>query len=283
MLLLTVLFSLLLLRIWGSGKPVQKDGWFMVTQEFFQQYRFLTSKQCGVILASIIASLLFFSFIHSVLESISGWFAALFAVLVLIYCYGRGDWAACARQYISAWHRKNWQAGAEAAQQVGVDTYEIAPEDWLELNHRVVMALAYQGFERLFVILFWYCIGGILPILAYRLIAISRDETEDPAEEEQLTRILWLFEWPVVRVFGMSLAITGNFNSCFARVSDFFFDTRKSTQHTLVNFVEASLAVEEQEIQDPRCGERELREILHLYSRTTILWVCVIALLTLFF
>lgn len=282
MLLLTVLFSLLLIRIWGSGKPVQKDTWFWVSQEFFSQFKWLADKRCGVIAVSIATGLIVAAFLHSTLASISGWLAALFAVVVLIYCTGRGDWAVGARRYISAWHRKDWLAGAQAAQSVGVNNYEVDTDDWLELNHRVVMALAYQGFERLFVVLFWYCIGGILPILAYRLIALSRDESEDADEEEQLARVLWLFEWPVVRVFGLSLAVTGNFSSCFARLGDFILDTTNSTQQTLVNFVEAALSVEAQEIEDPRCGERELREILHLYSRTTVLWVCIIALLTIF-
>ncbi|BFM06392.1 regulatory signaling modulator protein AmpE [Halioxenophilus aromaticivorans] len=283
MLLITVLFALLLIRIWGSGAPVQKDGWFFAIHEFFSEFEALARRPCGTVMAAVIASLVAVYFVHSLLASISGWFAALFAVVIFIYATGRGDWAVSARQYISAWHGKDWAAASVTAQELGVSAYDIDGDDWAELNHRLVAALAYQGFERLFVILFWFCLGGVLPILAYRLIALSRDETEDADEEEQLSRVLWILEWPALRVFGLSLAITGNFSSCFARFKQFLTDTTNSTQQTLVFFVESALSVAEQEVQDPRFGERELREILHLYSRTMVLWVCVIALFAIFF
>jgi len=283
MLLITILLSLLLVQIWGSGKPLQKDHWFFVFVDFFSQMGAIARLTLGAFIAALVVSLVAVYFVYSSLHAISGWFAALFSVLIFVYAMGREQWDVNARTYISAWHSKDWDSAIAAAQNLDVNTYEIDAEDWTELNHEMVSALAYQGFERLFVILFWFCLGGVLAILAYRLIALYHQQTENLQEEEQLGKVLWLMEWPAVRLFGLSLAITGNFSSCFHRFRQFCFDARASTEQLLVSFVEAALSIEPSDELDPRCGERELQEILHLYSRTTVLWVCAIAVITIFF
>lgn len=282
MLLITVLLSLLLLRIWGSGKRLQQDHWYFSLVNYFSQVDSITRFRCGAIVAALITCLIAVYVLHSVLFAISGWLAVLLSAVILIFAMGRGELEEVTRRYIAAWRDKNWQAASASAQTLAIDTYEIDPDDWVELNHRLVSAIAYRGFESLFVVLFWFCLGGVLPALAYRLISLSRQESERPEEAEQLAQVLWLLEWPAVRVFGLSLAITGNFSSCFARIQRFLLDTSKSTQKMLVLYVESALSVEPVESDDPRCGERELREILRLYNRTKVLWVCAIALLTLF-
>lgn len=279
MLLIIVLFSLLLMRIWGSGKRLQKDHWYFSLVRYFRAEEVVARYKCGAIMASIVVCLVVITIIHGFLANISIWLAAVFAALVLVFSMGRSELESLARRYIGAWHSKNWHSATESAQQLAVDTYEIDSNDWVELNHQMVAALSYRGFERFFVILFWFCLGGILPIVAYRLIALSRDDTESPEEAEQLEWVLWLLEWPALRVFGLSLAITGNFASCFAYLRKCLFDTSSSSQKTVLAFVESALSVEQKETEDPRCGERELREIMHLYSRTAVLWVCAIALI----
>ncbi|WP_317930644.1 regulatory signaling modulator protein AmpE [Halioxenophilus sp. WMMB6] len=281
MLLITVVCSLLLIQLWGSGKPLHKDNWFYALLNFYSQFDRLASVRMGAFSAALITALLLVVIGYSLLDYISSWLAAAFAILVLVYSMGRGLFSELVASYVSIWHAKDWEAAVTIAQELGIETHWLESDDWSELNHLVVEQLAYRGFERIFVVLFWFVVTGVVGPLAYRLVALYGDHTDDGDEAEQLQRLLWLVEWPVVRLFGLSLAITGNFTSCFSRCRQFISCTKTSSSQMLVYFVESALSVTKADSSDPRCGEKELTELQQLYSRTMVLWVCVIAVFTL--
>ena len=280
MLLLTVVGGLLLIQIWGSGTPLHRDQWFFSLVGWLSNIDGLSSKPLAVFCVALIVACVGVSLIDWYLADISIWLSAAFGILVLVYSMGRGQFSEPSKDYINAWKLRDWQAATKAAHRVDVNDHDIEPDDWNELNHQMVSTLAYRGFERLFLVLFWFVVAGVVGALAYRLIALYANYTEDPKEEERVDRLQWYLEWPVVRLFGLSLAITGNFASSFARLRQFFICTTNSTQSLLVYFIEAALNVSASEAVDPRCGERELTELMQLYTRTMVLWVCVIALVT---
>ncbi len=281
MLLLIVVCGLLFIQIWGSGKPLHRDQWFYSCLNAFSKNTWIASQTLGVFGATLALTLVIALVIYIWLDTLSVWLSAAFSVLVLVYSMGRGQFSEPAKAYISAWRNKNWQSALDAAHSVDVNAHDIEQDDWGELNHQMVSTLAYRGFERVFVVLFWFAFAGIIGALTYRLIALYSDYTEDPKEEELAQQWQWYMEWPVARLFGLSLSITGNFASCFARCQQFLTCTKTRTQNLLVYFVESALNVAPTESADPRCGERELTELMQLYSRTMVLWVCVVALITL--
>ena len=281
MLLLVVVCALLLIQIWGSGAPLHRDQWFYSLLAKFNKNANLAAMPLGTFCVVLVLACVAVLLVSSLLADISGWLSAVFGVLVLVYSMGRGQFSEPAKDYISAWQQKDWQAAVKAAHRVDVNDHDIEPDDWSELNHSMVSALAYRGFERIFTVLFWYALAGVVGALAYRLIALFTNYTESPKDEEWAQRLLWYLEWPVARLFGLSLAVTGNFASCFTRFQQYLTCAKTSTQELLVYFVESSLNVTASEALDARCGEKELTELLQLYSRTMVLWLCVIAVVTL--
>lgn len=282
MLLITIVCSLLLIQFWGSGKPLQKDHWFFVLLDFFSQIGALARIKLGPFAVVLALTLCLALIIQAILGALSGWLAAAFAVVVLVYAMGRGEFNELASDYLSALRVENWDSAVEAAQAADVNTLEVEEGDWSNLNHLVVSHLAYRGFERLFAVIFWFVVAGVVGALAYRLISLYQSSSEDSEEDESLCKVLWILEWPVVRLFGLSLAVTGNFASCISRCRKCLLRSDLSTQQQLVLFVESALSIDENESEDPRCGRREMTELVRLYTRTLVLWVCVIALVTLF-
>lgn len=244
--------------------------------------RWLDNVQLGPAIFSLLICLLLVSWGLGVLESISRLFLYLGNIALLVYCFGRGQFTQPAEQYIKAWRRDDWSAGKRLADKLQTECSAVAPGDWRSLNHAVVSNLAYRGFERVFVAIFWFSIAGIIIPLAYRLISLTRDASDDEETADSLTRALWLIEWPAARVFGFSLALTGNFRAAFQRFRSGFWCTKTATGPLLLGYAASALAISNEELVDPHCGERELTEIAELYSRTLILWMGILAVISFF-
>jgi AmpE protein len=277
-----ILLSLLLYRWWGPNQPLHRDAWYEALIERVDRSRWLDSVQLGPIIFALLVCLLLVSLGLDVLGSIARILLYLGNIALLIYCFGRGQFTQPAEQYIKAWRRDDWQAGKRLADKLQTECTGVEPGDWRSLNHAVVSNLAYRGFERIFVAIFWFSLTGIIIPLAYRLISIARDASDDEQTAELLTRAMWVIEWPAARVFGFSLALTGNFRAAFQRFSSGFWCTNTATGPLVLGYAASSLSISNEELVDPHCGERELTEIAELYSRTLILWMGVLAIISFF-
>ncbi|GLS26787.1 regulatory signaling modulator protein AmpE [Marinibactrum halimedae] len=271
-----------LVQIWGSGAPLHRDRWFFDWISRVKAVEWLKLYPLSHFSVAIALPLILLLLLEGLFFSISIWLHLLLSVAVLTYCLGRGDFSMLCSRYMVAWSTGNWLQAVHEAGKANVDLSEIDDGDWAELHHRMVKALAYLGFERMFAVLFWYLILGLSGALVYRLASLYREETEDPIEYESIARLMWLMEWPAVRALGLSFALTGNFVSCFTRFRSHLTCVKTSTEHMLLMFVESALSVTQEDIENPRCGEHELRELERLFARTLVLWLCFVAVATVF-
>ena len=87
--------------------------------------------------------------------------------------------------------------------------YQIEQEDLSELHKYVFTAIVYLGFERWFVVIFWYLFLGPSGALAYRLdFLYSRHPCTDEASiAKQFQRLMHWVEWLPAQLLGLSFAL----------------------------------------------------------------------------
>lgn len=164
---------------------------------------------------------------------------------------------------------------------VEIDEEDIFTEgDWTSLNHAMLKALAYKGFERIFAVMFWFVLIGPVGALIYRLVSLFAQK-DDSEEGEQARRWLWLIEWPAVRLLGITFALTGSFVGCIKAWQEKLLCAKSTTSQVLEHYINGALDIDESVQLEDVLTQREFKEIVSLYSRTLIFWVCLLAVLTL--
>jgi AmpE protein len=215
-----------------------------------------------------------------------GWLLPMFlwfvlAVAVLLYSLGRGEFAPHVRSYTVSCSENNWSDALDKARAQGVDTEGIAVDDWATLNHKMVDAVAYQGFERLFAVIFWFVLLGPAGALAYRLSYFHAQGEQDAVNQPVSKRWLWAMEWPAVRLLGLSFAITGNFVSCMERWRNHFFNVESPSSLVLRETALGAVSADESMEQSCACTQREVSALKRLYARTFWFWLGALAVVIL--
>lgn len=114
--------------------------------------------------------------------------------------------------------------------------------------------------------------------------AEAKQEANVEAEDDNfvidakpLNKLLWLLEWPVVRVLGLSFAITGNFMSCMQRWRDSLLCFKTPSKKVLGNAVGGALDIDVEKLDcEAICCEMETLQ--SLFYRTGLFWLCALAI-----
>lgn len=283
MYLIVVLIAVVILQFWGAQNPLHRDELFTRWRAAVSGTAFLRSQR-DLQMALTISVPVVAVVIAALLLPLVFWL--VLAVLVLLYALGRGEFAPDVLGYTSACNDNAWPAAIAKAKSQGVDTDHVATGDWLALNQKMLEATAYQGFERLFAVLFWFILFGPAGALLYRLSFLYLQQARlDPSESEPrfAARWLWALEWPAVRLLGLSFAITGNFVGCVNRWKDSVFRAESSSACVLRDTVLGALSVDDELVQSCDCTQREIAALKRLYARTLWFWVGCLALVTLLY
>lgn len=275
---LSVFLVLVLVQWWGSGAPLQKDGWFDRYLDWLEQRPSRARPKLQLLLAVVAPALVLWLLTWAVAEGLSQGWLIFIAVPVLLYSLGRGDFSAEVQAYVEASEREDSVSAARHLAALQGNAVEDAdPEDWASMHRQALKTIAYRGCERMFAVLFWFLVLGPAGALMYRLSVLYRERSESA----QVHRWLWLMEWPVVRVMGFTWAMAGNFDSCFFRCQRDLGDTRQGTSVLLYDQMLGALGRTEPEPADSAVDLDMIRASQPLYSRSLLLWVCVLALITL--
>lgn len=310
---LSLLLVLVFVQWWGSGAPVQKDGWFLTYRHWLLQQPALTWPGARLLLTVLGPVLALWLLIWLVSCWFSAFWLLLIAVLVLLYSLGRGDFTAQVRAYIEASERGDSVSAARILEQLQQDstaearaeagfkenvepTVEEAveeaieeaaeealeeargesqsPEDWPALHREALRTIAYRGFERMFAVIFWFFLLGPSGALLYRLSVLNREQEASPLAG----RLVWLLEWPVVRLMGLTWSMAGNFDACFIRCQRRLLDVKASSAQLLEEQMSGALGATG--VGEPVSLET-VRASQSLLSRSLLIWVSLLALVTL--
>ncbi len=275
---LSVFLVLVLVQWWGSGAPLQKDRWFDRYLGWLESRPTQAWPKLQLLLAVVLPALLLWLVSWAVARELSPGWGIFIAVPVLLYSLGRGEFSAEIRAYVDASEREDSVSAAQHLAVLQGDSAEDAdPEDWISMHRQALKTIAYRGCERMFAVIFWFLVLGPAGALMYRLSVLYRDRSSSTP----VHRWLWLLEWPVVRVMGITWAMAGNFDSCFFRCQRGLTDIRSASATLLYDQILGALGKTETRPDDSAVDLDMIRASQPLFSRSLLLWVCVLALITL--
>lgn len=206
-------FLVLVLAVWiekfsALRQRVQRDGrWLRELARLESSTRL--GKQPWLILALLVLlPVALLGLLLLVLEPVAyGLLALPVHLLVVIYSLGRGDLLGQLGPFRDAWRRGDLQAAEHVAERdlgIGADSGE-------QLLERVQGHLLWQVYQSFFAVIFWYFLLGPVVALAYRLLALASERSQNPLVAERAGQLRHAFDWLPVRLLAASFALVGNF------------------------------------------------------------------------
>lgn len=284
--LFALLVALGIYVVRGGGAPVQQDDWFHKLQGVLAARLSGSGSQIGSVLLPAVAVQCVYLWaghgLHGLLQ-----FALL--VVVLLFSLGRGNLGAAVVEYLERWSRGDFQAAHELVQQevMAANGCESGVEDPAALHTLVRGRLYYRSFERLFAVIFWFILGGPAAAFAYRLALLEEKKALVGTPETNGGRLAlrhWI-EWVPARLLALSFALVGDFDACLRRWREVLDNTRLEAVDVLESCGSAALdlqppaADESPQVLIAR-GAAELDGVEVLHRRALVVWLVIIALLT---
>ncbi|UVL18532.1 regulatory signaling modulator protein AmpE [Pseudomonas sp. B21-023] len=195
-------------------------------------------------------------------------------LLVLIYSLGRGDVKAALGPFRDAWRRGDEQAALHVAER----DLGLAADDAQSLIKRVQGHLLWQAYQSFFAVIFWYFLLGPAAALAYRLLALTMDNSRQPALQSLAGQLRHAMDWLPVRVMTVSFALVGNFVAVTRVMLHELLDWHVSAGHLVAKVGRVADDIPEEE--DRQRGLERLDSLWELLLRCAVLWYACFALWT---
>jgi AmpE protein len=285
---LALVIALGLLQYWGSAGPVHRDEWFRDLVQKFAGSGLM--KELQVALAVLVPSLLVFW----LLDFVQGWALGLvplaISVVVLLYSFGRGDFEALVEQYREHCREGDFEgAFLFARQQLETGCSEECPSGAEHLHRWVKERICYLGFERWFGVMFYFLLFGAAGALAYRLLLLYRQDSEEADTQRMIDKAQYWVDWIPSRLLVFSFALTGDWVGSREQLSAGLANTDATTGEVLADAAHASLGLkttvfstEGGDVQAvAEVSDWEIGQLQGLLSRSAVAWVVVLALLVL--
>lgn len=270
--LIVILLALAGLQFWSAGNPLHRDTPFHIWLALMDRGH---ARGLPLWLRLLMVVLVPVAVVAAVAAVLPGVLWVVLATIVLLYSLGRGEFAPETMAYTLACNDGAWAVALIKAQKQGAETQDLTEGDWPTLHQRMLEATAYQGFERLFAVIFWFLFFGPAGALLYRLSFLYRQLNQ---ADSGARHWLWALEWVPVRLLGVSFAVTGNFVGCINHWKRHMISTSSSSAVVLRETVLGALSVDDELMQSCDCTQREIAALKRLYTRTLWFWVTCAAL-----
>jgi len=195
-------------------------------------------------------------------------------LLVLIYSLGRGDAKAALGPFRDAWRRGDDQGALHVAER----DLGLVAEEPHGLLVRVQGYLLWQAYQSFFAVIFWYFVLGPGAALAYRLLALTADNSHQPALKARAEQLRHIMDWLPVRVLAVSFALVGNFVAVTRVMLHELLNWHISAAHLVarVGRIADDIPDEEESLR----GLGRLDSLWELLLRCAVLWYAGFALWT---
>lgn len=270
----------------SAGAALQRDGWFHRWSALWDRLLPVMPAELRWGLRVLLPALLVGLVFHGLAPLLWGLVALLFAITILVYSLGRGELATQADRYLEAWREGDWQAAWRHARQfVSLENLD-ETDSPADLHAHACRAVVYQGFERLFAVVFWFMLLGPGGALLYRLASLGGRAGQPSARMD--AQILYLLEWLPSRALGLTFALAGNFNTAVQAMESFWLELSCSPADFLarssagaLEWVPLSLSEDATNAEREAfitMAEEDIRGLLTLIARSGMLWMAVFAL-----
>jgi len=278
MMFLTFVIALVLLQVWGSGGPVQRDDWF---------YAWLSRLSArglegaaGLALAVLAPSLLALWLLHLLEGVLFGLFWIVLATVLLLYAMGRGDFDECAARYRHFCAAGDFQGGW-LAMSAALDLRDVpAPSSPAEAHAVVQQAFFYEACQRWFAVVFYFFLLGPAGALAYRLLHLCRGYFN----ETPLQSCLFAADWLPGRLLAATFVLAGDFVRSRDKLLSGLGEGSRPAAALLFQVGRAALGNSAANAEGEAFASAAAEEnaaALGLVSRSAVAWVAFIALVVL--
>ncbi len=233
---LVILISLTVNYLWLRDYDRFDDGWFF---RFRRQMEKVSQQTAGklpaswpvaLVLTYTIPLLLLLALLLFINGRAYGIPEMLLHILVLLVAFDRTQPGQLSRQFLASWKAGDY-AGCEALVRSELTTAAAHQFDSpSQLSDFFSQQLTYRWFERMFVMFFWYMLGGPLAILFCYITYQLRDSHRDEQPETEVHAVSWfltLLEWIPLRLLALTFSLAGNFVTCFERVKQSFWEVSR--------------------------------------------------------
>ena len=271
-------FLVLVLVLWfekfsALRQRLQRDGFFI--GELVRLERSGKVHPWWTLAILVLAPVALLVLLLHVLEPVAyGLLALPVHLLVLIYSLGRGDIKASLGPFRDAWRRADDQAALHVAER----DLGLAADDAPSLLVRVQGHLLWQAYQSFFAVIFWYFLLGPGAALAYRLLALSVENSRQPALKERAEQLRHALDWLPVRVLALSFALVGNFVAVVRVMLHELLNWHISAGHLVARVGRVAGSAPEEE--DTQRGLGRLDSLWELLLRCAVLWYACFALWT---
>ena len=285
---LALVIAMGLLQYWGSAGPVHRDDWFRDLVSRFSGSGLMMELQLAM--SVLVPALL----VLWLLDFVQGWALGLvplaISVVVLLYSFGRGDYEALLEQYREYCRKGDFEAAfLFAQQQLTRGSSDECPSGPERLHRWVKERICYLGFERWFSVMFYFVLFGAPGALAYRLLVLYREGTEEAEQQRTLDSVQYWVDWLPARLLVFTFAVTGDWVGSREQLSASLTDTRSPTGEVLGDAAHASLGLKATVFASDsgdtqafaEVSDWEMGQLQGLLSRSAVAWVVVLALLVL--
>ncbi|UXZ45236.1 regulatory signaling modulator protein AmpE [Pseudomonas soli] len=271
-------FLVLVLALWvekfsALRQRLQRDGFYL--GELVRLERSGKVHPWWTLSILILAPVALLVLLLHVLEPVAyGLLALPVHLLVLVYSLGRGDVKAALGPFRDAWRRGDEQAALHVAER----DLGLAADDAQSLIKRVQGHLLWQAYQSFFAVIFWYFLLGPAAALAYRLMALTMDNSRQPALQSLAGQLRHAMDWLPVRVMTVSFALVGNFVAVTRVMLHELLDWHISAGHLVAKVGRVADDIPEEE--DRQRGLERLDSLWDLLLRCAVLWYACFALWT---
>ncbi|WP_323114456.1 regulatory signaling modulator protein AmpE [Pseudomonas guariconensis] len=274
-------FLVLVLVLWfekfsALRQRLQRDGFFI--GELVRLERSGKVHPWWTLAILVLAPVALLVLLLHVLEPVAyGLLALPVHLLVLIYSLGRGDIKASLGPFRDAWRRADDQAALHVAER----DLGLVADDAPGLLVRVQGHLLWQAYQSFFAVIFWYFLLGPGAALAYRLLALSAENSRQPALKERAEQLRHALDWLPVRVLALSFALVGDFVAVMRVMLHELLNWHISAGHLVARVGRVADNMPEEE--DAQRGLGRLDSLWELLLRCAVLWYACFALWTVLF
>ncbi|MDH0645454.1 regulatory signaling modulator protein AmpE [Pseudomonas sp. GD03858] len=271
-------FLVLVLALWvekfsALRQRLQRDGFYL--GELVRLERNGKVHPWWTLAILILAPVALLALLLHVLEPVAyGLLALPVHLLVLVYSLGRGDVKTALGPFRDAWRRGDEQAALHVAER----DLGLAADDAQGLIKRVQGHLLWQAYQSFFAVIFWYFLLGPGAALAYRLLALTADNSRQPALKTLAGQLRHAMDWLPVRVMAVSFALVGNFVAVTRVMLHELLDWHISAGHLVAKVGRVADDIPEEE--DRQRGLERLDSLWELLLRCAVLWYACFALWT---
>lgn len=169
---------------------------------------------------------------------------------------------------------------ASADQQVADFLNADVPTGQAETARAITTAVFTKSLHFVFSVLFWFLLLGTFGALLYFMVATIQQyaDQEFPEMKEANGVVLGVLDWVPVRLLGLSMALVGSFAAVFGRWMKSLTAGIEQSNQFATDFGLSALGKDSQDVQSADVEEN--KSALELVFRSLVVWVVVVAVLT---